>query len=110
MLSKALENSNIRINLRRVIRRELNAKLRMVKGEQLNRLLAGYFDRGEQTLEMQLPDGPLPTDLCGPLQRVNMAVRSTVMTTKMRISNWNVWFVFRNWHSVRWMHAGILLR
>ena len=30
----------------------------MVKGEQLNRLLAGYFDRGKQTLEMQLPDGP----------------------------------------------------
>ena len=32
---------NIRISLRRDIRRELNAKLRMVKGEQLNRLLAG---------------------------------------------------------------------
>ena len=30
----------------------------MVKGEQLNRLLAGYFDRGKQTLEKQLPDGP----------------------------------------------------
>ena len=30
----------------------------MVKGEQLNRLLVGYFDRGKQTLEMQLPDGP----------------------------------------------------
>ena len=30
----------------------------MVKGEQLNRLLAGYFDRGKQTLDMQLPDGP----------------------------------------------------
>ena len=30
----------------------------MVKGDQLNRLLAGYFDRGKQTLEMQLPDGP----------------------------------------------------
>ena len=27
-------------------------------GEQLNRLLAGYFDREKQTLEMQLPDGP----------------------------------------------------
>ena len=49
---------DIRISLRRDIRRELNAKLRMVKGEQLNRLLAGYFDRGMQTLEMQLPDGP----------------------------------------------------
>ena len=48
---------DIRISLRRDIRRELNAKLRMVKGEQLNRLLAGYFDRGKQTLEMELPDG-----------------------------------------------------
>ena len=49
---------DIRISLRRDIRRELNAKLRMVKGEQLSGLLAGYFDRGKQTLEMQLPDGP----------------------------------------------------
>ena len=32
--------------------------MRMVKGEQLNRLLAVYFDWGKQTLEMQLPDGP----------------------------------------------------
>ena len=47
----------IRINLRRYIRRELTAKLRMVKGEQLDRLLAGYFERGKQTLEIQLPDG-----------------------------------------------------
>ena len=49
---------DIRISLRRDIRRELNAKLPMVKGEQLNRLLAGHFDQGKQTLEMQLPDGP----------------------------------------------------
>ena len=49
---------DIRISLRREIRRELNAKLRMDKGEQLNRLVAGYFDRVKQTLEMQLPDGP----------------------------------------------------
>ena len=48
---------DIRIILSRHIRRELNAKLRMVKGEQVNILLAGYFDRGKQTLEMQLPDG-----------------------------------------------------
>ena len=38
---------DIRISLRRDIRRELTAKMRMVKGEQLNRLLAGYFDREE---------------------------------------------------------------
>ena len=48
----------IRITLRRNIRRELTAKLRMVKGEQLDRLLAGYFERGKQTLELQVPDGP----------------------------------------------------
>ena len=28
------------------------------QGEQLNRLLAGYFDRVKQALEMQLPNGP----------------------------------------------------
>ena len=39
---------DIRISLRRELRRELK----------LNRLVAGYFDRGKQTLEMQLPDGP----------------------------------------------------
>ena len=44
----------IRIILRREKRRELTAKLRMVTGEQLNRLLAGYFERGKQTLAMQL--------------------------------------------------------
>ena len=49
---------DIRISLRRDIRPELNAKLRLVKGEQLNILLAGYFDREKQTLEMQLSDGP----------------------------------------------------
>ena len=32
--------------------------MRMVKGEQLNILLVGFFDRGKQSLEMQLPDGP----------------------------------------------------
>ena len=50
---------DIRISLRRDIRRvELNAKIRMVKEEQLNRLLAACFDREKQTPEMQLPDGP----------------------------------------------------
>ena len=38
---------DIRISLRRDMRRELTAKLRMVKGEQLNRLLAGYIDRNK---------------------------------------------------------------
>ena len=48
---------DIHISLRHDTCRELNAKLRMVKSEQLNRLLAGYFVR-KQTWEMQLPDGP----------------------------------------------------
>ena len=56
---------DIRISLRRDIRRELNAKLRMVKGEQLNILLAGYFDREKQTLEMQLWMAPHQTDMRG---------------------------------------------
>ena len=46
----------IRIHLRRDMRRELTVKLRMVRGEQLDRL-PGYFEREKQTLEMQLPDG-----------------------------------------------------
>ena len=45
-------------SIRRDIRKEVAAKFRMVKGEQLSRLLTGYFDRGKQTLEMQLQDGP----------------------------------------------------
>ena len=100
---------DIRISLRRDIRRELNAKMRMVKGEQLNRLLAGYFDREKQTLEMQLPDGPLQTDMRGLLQRVNMAVRSIATMTTMWIFNSNVWSAFNIWHSVRLMQAGNLL-
>ena len=48
----------VRQDLRRDKRRELMAKLRMVKGQQLDRLLAGYFVRGKETLEMQLLDGP----------------------------------------------------
>ena len=30
----------------------------MVKGQQLDRLLAGYLERGTDILEMQLLDGP----------------------------------------------------
>ena len=96
---------DIRISLRRDIRRELNAKLRMVKGEQLNILLATYFDRGKQTLEIQLPDGP-SSDTRGLLLRVNMAARSIVTTTTMWIFNCNVWFAFSIWHSVRLRQVG----
>ena len=48
----------IRKEIRRDIRKEVAAKVRMVKGEQLNRLITGYFDRGKQSCEMQLQDGP----------------------------------------------------
>ena len=30
----------------------------MLKGEQLDRLVSGYFDRGKESFEMQLKDGP----------------------------------------------------
>ena len=30
----------------------------MLKGEQLDKLIYGYFDRGKQSFEMQLQDGP----------------------------------------------------
>ena len=30
----------------------------MLKGEQLDKLISGYFDRGKQSFEMQLQDGP----------------------------------------------------
>ena len=68
----------IRINLRSDIRRELTAKLRMVKGEQLNWLLAGYFERGKQTLAMRLPGGPSADRHVWLLQLENMAVSSIV--------------------------------
>ena len=29
----------------------------MIKGEQLDKLVSGYFDRGKQSFEMQLQDG-----------------------------------------------------
>ena len=49
----------VRKDLRRDIRWELTAKLRMVKKQQLDKLLARYLERGKETLEMQLPNGPL---------------------------------------------------
>ena len=44
----------VRKDLRRDIRRELTAKLRLVKGRQLDRLVDNS-ERGKETLEMQLP-------------------------------------------------------
>ena len=73
------------------------------QGEQLNRLLAGYFDRVKQALEMQLPDGPSDR------LRASMAVRSIATMTTMWIFNSNVWSAFNIWHSVRLMQAGNLL-
>ena len=48
----------IRKEIRRDIRKEVAAKIRMMKGEQLDKLITGYFDRGKQSFEMQLQDGP----------------------------------------------------
>ena len=53
-----LKTGEARKDLRRKIRTELTAKRRTVKGSQLDRLLSGNFERGKETLEMQLPDGP----------------------------------------------------
>ena len=47
----------VRKGIRRDIRKEVAAKVRMMKGEQLNKLISGYFDRGKQSFEMQLQDG-----------------------------------------------------
>ena len=48
----------VRKELRRDNRKEVAAKVRMLKGEQLDRLVSGYFDRGRQSFEMELADGP----------------------------------------------------
>ena len=48
----------IRKEIRRDIRREVAAKVRFLTGEQLDKLISGYFDRGKQSFEMQLQNGP----------------------------------------------------
>ena len=48
----------IRKEIRRDIRREVAAKARLLKGEQLDKLISGYFDRGKQSSGMQLQNGP----------------------------------------------------
>ena len=48
----------IRKEIRRDSRREVAAKVRLLKGEQLDKLISGYFDRGKQSFEMQLQDAP----------------------------------------------------
>ena len=101
---------NIRINLRRDIRRELNAKLRMVKREQLNRLLAGYFDRGKQTLEMQLPDGPSSDRHAWAVAAGEHGREVYRDDNNNEVFNSNVWFAFSIWHSVRLRQVGNLLQ
>ena len=81
----------------------------MVKGEQLNRLLAGYFDRGKQTLEMQLPDGPSSDRHAWAAAAGEHGREVYVTMTTMWIVNSNVWSAFNIWHSVRLMQAGNLL-
>ena len=88
----------VRKYLRRDTRREPTAKLRMVKGQQSDRLLAGYLERGEETLEMQLPGGPSGNRPAGRLE--HMVRGFTVLMTMTLLLNFNVWSVFGNWHSV----------
>ena len=66
---------DIQNNLRRDIRCELTAKLRMVKGEHLNWLLAGYVERWKQKVEMQFSNGPSWMEMRGLLRRAIVAVR-----------------------------------
>ena len=70
---------DIRISLRRDIRRELNAKSRKDKCEQLNRLVAGYFDRGKQTLKCNYQMVPLLTDMRGLLLQVKTVAKFIVI-------------------------------
>ena len=80
----------------------------MVKGEQLNRLLAGYLDRGETNVGNAISGwSPLLTDTRGLLLRLIMAARFIVMITTMWIFNCNVWFDFSIWHSGRLRQFGI---
>ena len=76
----------VRKELRRDICKEVAAKVKMLKGEQLDRLVSGYFDRGKQSFEMQLEDGPSTNrDMLGLLLRMNMAVKSTVIMRMMKL-------------------------
>ena len=74
----------------------------MDKGEQLNRLVAGYFDRGKQTLEMQLPDGP-SSDRHAWAAAAGDHGRQVYRDDNNNVS---VWFNFNNWHSARLRPAG----
>ena len=87
---------DIRISLRRDTS-GMDAKLRMVKEAHL----AGNFDRGKQTLGMQLPDGP-----SSDRHAWAAVARFIVMTTTMWIFKCNVWFDFNIWHSVRLRQVG----
>ena len=66
----------VRKEIRRDIRKEVAAKARMLKGEQLDKLISGYFDPGKQSFEMQLEDGPSTN-------RQAWTVKSTVIMRMM---------------------------
>ena len=80
-------------------RRELTAKLRMMKGRQLDSLLTGYYERGMETLEMQLPHGLSD-------EPVFMEGRYIPMMTTTLTFSFNVWLDSSSWHIVRWLEAG----
>ena len=57
-LLKQAAIGEIHQEIKRDIRREVPAKVRLLKGEQLDKLISGYFDRGKQSFEMQSQNGP----------------------------------------------------
>ena len=57
-LLRQAATGEIRKEIKRDIRREVAAKVRLLKGEQLDKLISGYFDRGKQSFEMQSQNGP----------------------------------------------------
>ena len=56
-MEKGYNEQKTRASEKRV-KKTVSAKVRMMKGEQLNKLISGCFDRGKQSFEMQLQDGP----------------------------------------------------
>ena len=85
--------------------------MRIVKGEQLNILLAVYFDRGKGTLEMQLPDGrSSDRHAWAAAAAAGQHGREVFRDDDNNVDiNSNVWSAFKIWHSVRMRQVGNLL-
>ena len=98
---------DIRISLRREIRWELNAKSRLDKGEQLNRLVAGYLIERNKRWKCNYQMVPLQTETRGLLLlQENMVAKFIAMMTTMWMFKCNVWCVSNIWHSARLRQVG----